>query len=85
MAKQFVLTFLETLTMQGKINPASSIFYLKNWGSYKDSISFDDVAPLTSVRQTLGVSDLPKLNADAGEQDNVDINNLPPLPTLNDD
>lgn len=61
MAKQFILTFLEQLSLTGKINPASGIFYLKNWGDYKDSISFDDVTPTRNTRQVLTADQLPKL------------------------
>lgn len=44
-AKQFILAFLETLTLSGKLNPANSIFYLKNWGNYRDTVPFDDNIP----------------------------------------
>lgn len=61
-AKQFVLVFLEQCTMQGKINPASSIFYFKNWASYKDAISFDESITQTSVTSALSADALPRLN-----------------------
>lgn len=48
-AKQFIMAFLETLTLSGKLNPASSIFYLKNWGGYRDAISFDNNVPKDST------------------------------------
>lgn len=67
-AKQFCLTFLEQLNLQGKLNPASAIFYLKNWASYKDTVSFDD-APQTSVKQALSVSDLPQLDLSAHDEE----------------
>lgn len=57
-AKQFILTFLEQATWQGKINPASSIFYLKNWGNYKDSISFDDNTPEAANKNNLSLEDM---------------------------
>lgn len=60
-AKQFVLTFLEQATFKGKINPASSIFYFKNWGNYRDSISFDEAIPINNTRQVLTAADLPNL------------------------
>lgn len=28
--------------MRGKLNPASGIFLMKNWLSYKDTISFEE-------------------------------------------
>lgn len=60
-AKQYVLTFLEVATLSGRLNPASSIFFFKNWGSYKDSISFDESIPATTTRKVLTAADLPKL------------------------
>jgi|GEM_PF-448147 len=41
MAKQIVISFLEQLNLLGRLNPASAIFYLKNWASYSDSIDID--------------------------------------------
>lgn len=35
--------FLEQAILRGKINPASGIFFLKNWASYKDTISFEEI------------------------------------------
>lgn len=40
-AKQVIISFLEAATMNGKINPASSIFYLKNWANYTDTIKVE--------------------------------------------
>lgn len=40
-AKGFISAFLEQATMQGKLNPVSSIFLMKNWLGYKDSVSFE--------------------------------------------
>lgn len=59
-AKQFILTFLEVLTMNGKLNPANSIFYLKNWGHYVDQV----VVESSQVGETkkLTAADLPKLS-----------------------
>ena len=67
-AKQFILCFLESLSLSGRLNPASSIFYLKNWGNYKDSISFDDV-PQSSVKQALSIEDLKLLDLSGGNKD----------------
>lgn len=57
-AKQFILTFLEQATMQGKINPASSIFYFKNWANYKDNISFDDVTLSATQPHVLSLEEI---------------------------
>lgn len=42
-ARQATIAFLEQASLTGNLNPASSIFLLKNWASYKDSYSFEDV------------------------------------------
>ena len=63
-AKQFILTFLEQITLTGRLNPASSIFYLKNWADYKDSISFDDALPTTDTRRVLSAAELPQLGGE---------------------
>ena len=60
-AKQYILSFLEIATLKGRLNPASSIFLFKNWGAYKDSISFDEAVPATTTRKALTAADLPKL------------------------
>lgn len=52
MAQSIVATFLEQSMVKGKINPASGIFLMKNWLSYKDAISFEDVSAAGS--NTLG-------------------------------
>ena len=70
-AKQFILTFLEAITMAGKLNPASSIFYLKNWGAYVDQVSVVGEEP--EVKKRLTAADLPKLgmisDAEHGKDD----------------
>lgn len=69
-AKQFILTFLEQATMKGKLNPASSIFYFKNWANYKDNLSFDEAVPMTTVQKLLTAEALPKLGKNMqGEND----------------
>lgn len=35
-ARQTILAFIECVTMDGRLNPATSIFILKNWGGYQD-------------------------------------------------
>lgn len=67
-ARQFILAFLETLTLSGKLNPASSIFYLKNWANYKDAISFDDAIPTGNTRRVLSASELPRLGLITAEE-----------------
>ncbi|MCM1223384.1 MAG: hypothetical protein NC548_53945 [Lachnospiraceae bacterium] len=60
-AKQFIVAFLEQLSMTGKLNPANSIFYLKNWAGYSDSVTME---PVSAVREVLSVDELPILNAE---------------------
>ena len=82
-AKQFIMAFLETLTLSGKLNPASSIFYLKNWGNYKDAISFDESMPRTEPKRVLSAEELPKLReyiANTYGQDADEEITLPEVP-----
>lgn len=58
-AKQIVLCFLETAHMAGKINPASAIFLLKNWGGYMDSVTVE--TGTTEGNHAITASELPKL------------------------
>lgn len=60
-AKQFVLTFLEQMSLSGRLNPATSIFLMKNWAGYKDTISFDEDVPKETQHRALTASELPKL------------------------
>ena len=59
-AKQTILVFLEQCNLSGKLNPASSIFYLKNWGNYVDSFSVENVTDIPKKR-VLSADELPKL------------------------
>ena len=60
-AKQFIVTFIEQVSMSGRLNPATSIFLLKNVGGYKDTISFEEDVPKETQRRALTASELPKL------------------------
>lgn len=44
-AKQSIISFVEAAATSGKLNPAISIFILKNIANYKDQISFEEVNP----------------------------------------
>lgn len=44
-AKQMCIAYIECATLSGRLNPASSIFALKNWAGYRDSISWEDATP----------------------------------------
>lgn len=41
-AKSFIAAFIEQASLRGKLNPATSIFLMKNWLNYKDTVSFED-------------------------------------------
>lgn len=60
-AKSFIGAFLEQAMLGGKISPPSGIFLMKNWLSYKDTISFEDAAPETNSQNTLSSEDIRKL------------------------
>ena len=42
-AKQTVLSYIESATLSGRLNPASSCFLLKNWGNYKDQLTVEAI------------------------------------------
>lgn len=44
-AKQMCIAYIESATLSGRLNPASSIFALKNWGGYRDTVSWEDATP----------------------------------------
>ena len=62
-AKAFIAAYLEQVTLQGKLNPASSCFLFKNWCGYKDTLSLEESAPHETERRALSASELPKLGA----------------------
>ena len=45
MAKSFIDSFLEQVTLSGQVSPPVGIFLLKNWCNYKDTISLEDSTP----------------------------------------
>lgn len=40
-AKCFINAFLEQASLSGKLNPATSIFLLKNWAGYRDTVVYE--------------------------------------------
>ena len=60
-ARQFIGAFLEQAAITGKLNPATSIFLMKNWLGYKDTISFDDMPSAVQEKVILSVDELPSL------------------------
>ncbi len=59
-AKGFISAFIEQATMQGKLNPVSSIFYFKNWFGYRDSISFEQSENSSMSLPTLSREEIAK-------------------------
>lgn len=53
MAKSFIDSFLEQVTLSGQVSPPVGIFLLKNWCSYKDTVSIEENTPKTDVRRHL--------------------------------
>ena len=45
-AKQLLISFTEQAGLQGRLNPATFCFTMKNYAGWKDSISFDEALPL---------------------------------------
>ena len=60
-AKAFISAYIEQAMLSGKINPASGIFLMKNWLSYKDTVSIEEALPLNVGQKALSATELPKL------------------------
>lgn len=58
LAKQMILAFIEQVSLSGKLNPATSIFLLKNWAGYKDTISFDDAQPNLGIEDNMTIHEI---------------------------
>ena len=58
-AKQVIISFLEAASLQGRLNPATSIFLLKNWANYSDNYTLETGEAQTQKVLTAGA--LPKL------------------------
>lgn len=52
-AKALIGAYIEQAVLGGKISPPSGIFLMKNWLGYKDTVSIEENAPKTDVRQHL--------------------------------
>lgn len=74
-AKSFIGAFIEQAMLGGKISPPSGIFLMKNWLSYKDSISIEESIPHKAENKILSNSELPIL----GEISQKQIGHLPKL------
>ncbi len=68
LARQVIVSFLESASLSGKLNPATSIFLLKNWASYSDNNNIAIGAEERS--QGLSLTDIPIFNTDKNEWEN---------------
>ncbi len=66
-AKQVIISFLECASLQGKLNPATSIFLLKNWANYADTVTLETGEAQTQKALTAGA--LPKLGSQESEDE----------------
>lgn len=57
LARQVIVAFLESAGLSGKLNPATSIFLLKNWANYTDSNNL--AIEQTDIKQELRAEELP--------------------------
>lgn len=64
-AKQVIISFLEAASLQGRLNPATSIFLLKNWASYSDNYTLETGEAQT--QKVLAAGALPKLGTQESE------------------
>lgn len=71
-AKQSIIAFIEAAALSGKLNPATSIFILKNVGNYKDSYSFEEANPQpTDHDRILKATMLPKLESEESKFEDI--------------
>ena len=77
-AKQIIITFLESITLSGRLSPPIAIFALKNWADYKDVRSFDDLTPQDAKRPVITTKDI-KLLLLESESKSDNTEDLPPI------
>lgn len=77
-AKTFVTAFIEQASLGNRLNPATSIFLLKNWANYRDTVSFDS----GSDEKRFTTPDIPALAVKYGvsTNDSEEKQNEPPTP-----
>ena len=68
-ARQFIVAFIEALSLHGHLNPATSCFVLKNWAGYRDAVEIEPVAVMKE-KEALPASMLPRLVPDREGNDN---------------
>ena len=77
-AKGFIAAFIEQVSLSNRLNPATSIFLMKNWMGYRDTLSFD----YGSEEKHFATPDLPSLALKYGVElnDSEEKQNEPPTP-----
>lgn len=65
-AKAFIGAFIEQAMLGGKISPPSGIFLMKNWLSYKDTVSIEESMPNKETRRVIS-ADAPIFLGDPDE------------------
>lgn len=81
LARQIIISMLEDANQTGKINPASGIFFLKNWANYTDAVQIETKP--TEEKPEISLADLPKLDEISKRTSETDeIQELPDLPWI---
>jgi hypothetical protein len=62
-SKQFLAQYMESLAQNGKINPVTAIFLMKNHFGYKDSQDIN-IIPTTAAMPDVPIDDIKKLLQD---------------------
>lgn len=57
-ARQIILSFIEAVSLSGRLNPACMCFLLKNWGGYQDNLQYE-VISTDKIAQHTSIDDIP--------------------------
>lgn len=69
LAKQTIFAFIETASLSGKLNPATTIFCLKNWAGYSDTKTIIEIEKSQDAQKDYASISRYRL----GDTDNADI------------
>lgn len=56
-----IAAYIEQALLSGKVSPPSGIFLMKNWLSYKDTVSIEESIPNKEEKHVLTAAELPRL------------------------
>lgn len=70
-AKSFIAAYIEQALLSGKASPPSGIFLMKNWLSYKDTVSIEESIPNKEERHVLTAAELPRLGEAADNAEKI--------------